>query len=109
MAWQDRYGWTEATVPADISAAGGAEVVAGVTNRRILVRRIRGTVDENWTIGRHDGSTYTAMETIQSGTVDIPGLQLVIPEGQSLYANDTSDSVDDADVRIQYAYETVVR
>ena len=77
--------------------------------RRIMIRRIRGTVDEAWTIRHYDGSTYTDIETIQSGTVDIPGLQIVLPEGHSLYANDTSDTVDDADVRIQYAYETVVR
>ena len=32
MAWQDRYGWTEVAIPADISASDGAEVVAGVAN-----------------------------------------------------------------------------
>jgi hypothetical protein len=107
MPFQDRRGWTEAPGPSDgdISASGGVKIIDGKANRRTLVRRIRGTAGGAWDLVASDGTNTLVLESVPSGTVDIPGLELVAPRGWDIYADGNSNSVDDAEIKVQYGYE----
>jgi len=94
-----RQGWTEVNVPADVDPAVTL-VAAPDLNTRIIVRRIRGTVSNAFSLR----SSTTVIQSLSAGNVDIPGLQLATRFGEDLTAFGSGVS-DTGDVAIQYAFD----
>lgn len=103
MSWDSTYGWNEVSPDADITSET-VLVSNDDPNRRVIVRRIRGTVADALSVRTKNGdSTGTEIASIPAATnMDIPGLQLRTNPGDSLscIATDTSSNL-----TFQWAYE----
>ena len=101
------FGWTESRFNSAVTVAGDPGlVVAGKANYVIKIRRIRGTSDQDLTLKQGTtaaGSVALPTPVIQSQeNFDIPGLELTLDEGNSLYVDVAADTT--PDINVQYAY-----
>lgn len=93
----DRRGWNELTIPTDVDPAVTL-VTAPDDNTRILIRRIRGTVTNAFSVN----SGSTAILSVPAGTIDIPGLEIATKPGANLRASGTANT---GQPKLQWAFD----